>query len=285
VGTGGSGGATATCLEFATPTQVGKIDASIVPPSGMVASRAHPGVLYVQEDTGGSARFHALDTTGKMLGVYTLTGGKNTDWEDIAVGRGPGTGSYVYIGDFGDNSVNRTEIQVFRVPEPNVSATQASATQAIADFAELRFTYPDAAHNAETLLIDPVTGDIVIVTKETNGNSSIFRAPGSTPEGSPTVLEKIGNVQFATSGQGAQASAGDISPTGDRILIRTYTAILLFPRASGATLAQAFAATPKTLPSPTEQQGEGLTFAADGLSWYSAGEQSPNLYQGKATCP
>jgi hypothetical protein len=283
--TGGSGGAGTTCLEFGAPTQVGKIDAAIVPPSGMVASRAHPGVLYVQEDTGGTARFHAIDTTGKTLGVYTLTGGKNTDWEDIAVGKGPDAGTYVYIGDYGDNSVNRTEIQVFRVPEPDVSPTQASATRAIADFALLRFTYPDAAHNAETLLIDPVTGDIVIVTKETSGNSSIFRAPSSTPADTPTVLEKVGNVMFQGTGTGLQASAGDFSPTGDRIIIRTYAAILLFPRAPGTTLAQAFAATPKTLPSPTEQQGEGLTFAADGLSWYSAGEQSPNLYQGKATCP
>jgi hypothetical protein len=82
-----------------------------------------------------------------------------------------------------------------------------------------------------------------------------------------------------------QASAGDFSPSGDRVIIRTYTAIYLWPRVAGASLAPTFAAMPKTLPSPTEQQSEGLTFAADGLSWFSAGEQSPNLYQGKATCP
>jgi hypothetical protein len=267
------------------PTQVGKIDAAIVPPSGMVASRAHPGVLYVNEDAGGQARFHAIDTTGKTLGQYTLTGAKATDWEDLAVGKGPGTGSYVYVGDFGDNSMNRTEIQIFRVPEPDVSPTQASAQVAIADFDMLRFTYPDGAHNAETLMLDPVTGDMIIVTKDSSGTSGIFRAPGTAAAGASSVLEKVGNVVFMGTGQGLQASAGDISPTGDRIMIRTYTAILLWPRLAGASLAPTFAAMPKTIPSPTETQGEGLTFAADGLSWFSAGEQSPNLYQGKATCP
>jgi hypothetical protein len=283
--TGGSGGAASGCLEFGTPTQVGKIDSAITPPSGMVASRVHPGVLYVQEDAGGKARFHAIDTTGKTLGEYTLTGGKATDWEDIAVGKGPGKADFVFIGDFGDNSVNRTEIQIVRVPEPNVSATQAAVQQAITDFQTLRFTYPDGAHNAETLMVDPVTDDMIIVTKETSGNSSVFRAPATAAADTPMALEKIGSYQFPGSGQGVQVGGGDISPTGDRVIIRTYTAIYLWPRAPGATLGPTFATMPKTLPSATEPQSEGLTFAADGLSWYSAGEQSPNLYQGKATCP
>jgi hypothetical protein len=296
---------TAPVMEFGAPVQVGAIkDRAVVPPSGIAASRQHPGVIYFQEDAGGRARFFALDPTGKTLGEYVLTDAANVDWEDIAVGPSPaGKGQFVFLGDFGDNAARmgrgptRTQIQVYRVPEPDneASATQPAAPparaasqpgpHAIADWQMLRFTYPDGAHDAETLMVDPVTSDFLIVTKESNGNSGVYRAAGNTPADKPTVLEKIASIQFAASGQGAQASAGDMSPTGDRVIIRTYTAILIWAREPGPNLAATFAKPPKSLPAPTERQGEGLTFSADGRSWYSAGEGSPAIYQGKAIVP
>jgi hypothetical protein len=147
----------------------------------------------------------------------------------------------------------------------------------------LRFTYPDGAHNAETLMVDPVTGDILIVTKETSGISGVFSAPGSTPVDTPTALMRVAMIQFQGSGTAIQAGGGDISPTGDRVLVRTYNSIRLWPRA--ATWMATFAATPVTLPSPTEPQSEGLTFSADGRAWLSSGEQAAAIYQANATCP
>jgi hypothetical protein len=256
-------------------------------PSGIAASRAHAGVLYAHLDAGGGAVVYAMTYAGKALGDYTLMGITATDWEDIAVGP-CASGDCIYIGDIGDNAARmggttRTQIQVLRVAEPNVSMTQAATQQMLGDVTVLRFTYPDKAHDAETLMVDPVTKDILIITKETDGNSSIFRAAANTPADTPTVLEKVGNVQIGASGQAAQASAGDISPTGDRFMVRSYTAILLWPRA--ATFAATFAATPKMVPSPTETQGEGLTFTSDGKAWLSAGERARAIYEGVASCP
>jgi hypothetical protein len=229
-----------------------------------------------------------MTATGKSLGTYTVTGATNTDWEDMAVGPGPAAGSYIYIGDIGDNAARqggtvRKEIQVFRVPEPKVTTTQTATTQGLTGAEVLRFTYPDAAHDAETLIVDPVTGDIVIITKETDGNSSIFRAPGSTPVDKPTVLEKVGTIKIGASGQAAMASAGDASPTGDRFMVRSYTAILIFTRSS--SLATTFAATPKSIAFAPEPQGEGITFSSDGKSIFTAGEQAKTIYQSTSTCP
>lgn len=283
-----NGTSTKGCVDFETTAKSGTIEnTALAGPSGMVASRAHPGVLYGHLDTGGPATVYAMTVTGKSLGEYTITGATNTDWEDMAVGKGPGTGTYLYLGDIGDNAARqgsgtpRTEIQVYRVPEPDVSTTQAAAKQALAGAEVLRFTYPDKAHDAETLMVDPVTGDIIIFTKETDGNTSIFRASGSTPVDKPTVLEKVASVQIGTAGeQSAQASAGDISPAGDRFIVRTYTNVLLWPRAS--TLAETFAAKPKTLTTVEEPQSEGLSFTADGNAYITMGERAQTIYQ--ATC-
>ena len=262
---------------------VGTIEATALNgPSGMVASRAHPGVLWAQMDTGGPSTVFAMTLAGKALGEYALTGVSQNDWEDITVGKGPGAGSYIYVGDIGDNSSNRTAIQVYRFPEPEVTTTQAVVKMNVtADV--LRFTYPDGAHNAETLMIDPQTGDILILTKVASGASTLYRAPNDTPADTPTVLEKVTTVTLTGGSMGA--GGGDISPNGDRVIIRVYTTTLLWARA--ATWAATFMATPKALtdPSPEEPQAEGVSFSADGRSWITTGEQARAIYQATATCP
>ncbi|MFZ5891875.1 MAG: hypothetical protein ACOY0T_12545 [Myxococcota bacterium] len=286
----GSGGGASPCTNFSEPSKVGDIaETALDGPSGIAASRAHAGVLYAHLDAGGGAVVYAMTYAGKALGTYTLMGVTATDWEDMAVAP-CASGNCLYIGDIGDNAARtgsgtpRTQIQVLRVAEPDVSSTQATVQQALTGVSVLRFTYPDAPHDAETLMVDPVSRDILILTKETDGNSAIFRAAAATAADTPTVLEKVGNVQVGTAGtQGAQASAGDISPTGDRFILRSYTAILLWPR--GQSFAATFAASPTALPSPTEPQGEGLTFSADGKAWLSSGERARAIYQGTASCP
>jgi hypothetical protein len=284
-GTGGGAAGGAGCLTFAEPEEVGTIASSALPgPSGIAASRAHAGVIYGHEDAGGMPRFFAFDKTGKTLGEYRLTGGMLTDWEDIAVGPGPDNQMYVFIGDFGDNSVSRTEVQVIKVPEPNVTASQAAVMEDIATFQVLRFTYPGGARDTETLMIDPVTKDIIIVTK-TSGMAQVYRAPGNTPPNMPTELELLTTVMLTGSGRDAQVSAGDISPTGDRIMLRTYTRILVWPRIAGATIGPSLDAMPTDNPQPDQPQGEGLTFSSDGSSWIAAGEQEKTIYEGVADCP
>jgi len=258
--------------------------------SGLVASRTQADVFFAHEDSGASAVFYALNSGGSLLSTFTLSNASATDWEDIAIGPGPGGGSYVYIGEIGDNaarsgSTGRSEIILYRVPEPQVTASSTS----LAGWARLRFTYPDKAHDAETLMVDPVTGDILIVTKENNGASKVFRASGSTAADTPTVLELQATLSIGTSGErSALITAGDVSPSGDAVILRSYTAIWHWCRQS--TWADTFKVNPTELPSATETQGEALTFAADGRSWYSSGEELSSstpgsIYQGLASCP
>jgi hypothetical protein len=282
-GQGGTTGGTA-CLTFKTPTQVGSFETTALNgPSGMVASRAHAGVLYAQLDMGGPVTVFAATPAGKALGEYTLAGVTETDWEDIAVGPGPGGGSFIYVADIGDNSMNRTQVQIVRIAEPDVSTTQALAKESLTGAQVLHFTYPEGAQDAETLIVDPTNGDLIIITKATTGNSVVYRAPGSTAADTPTVLEKVTTIAIGATGRSGQVSGGDASPNGDRFMVRTYTSVLVWARA--ATLAATFAATPHTLAWSTEPQGEGATFSADGKSLFLTGEQARLIYQADANCP
>ncbi|HET9957067.1 MAG TPA: hypothetical protein VFQ61_21370, partial [Polyangiaceae bacterium] len=229
----------------------------------------------------------AMTDAGKALAEYTLMGITNTDWEDLAVGPGPSDGSFIYVADIGDNAARtggtaRTEIQVLRVAEPDISTTQALAQKTLSGVEVLRFTYPDKAHDAEALMVDPVSHDLLIATKESDGTTVIFRAPGDTPVDTPTKLEKVTSVQVGASGMDTQVSAGDASPSGDRFALRTYGNVLMWPRA--ATFVATFSAMPKTLPGDDGPQSEGLTFSADGTSLISSGERARTIYESKSAC-
>jgi hypothetical protein len=255
----------------------------------MVASRQNPGVLYAHLDTGGGAILYATTTDGAALGEYTLSDLEQEDWEDMAVGIGPGGGQFVYFGDFGDNAAGgggggasadpRDEVQIFRVVEPLVSVEQAFTEQTV-EWEVLRFTYPDGAHNAETLLVDPQTGDLVIVTKAT-GTVAAYRAPGDSPADAVSELQLVATFDI---GQGEEASAGDMSPSGDRVLLRTYNSLLIWERPRGASLADVFAESGTEIPSAEEARGEAVTFSADGSSWYSSGEDDNRLFRADEVC-
>ena len=67
------------------------------------------GGLWTHNDSGNDAVLYKLDTlTGQILQTISITGAVNTDWEDIAQ-----DDSHIYIGDFGNNEGNRTDLRIY----------------------------------------------------------------------------------------------------------------------------------------------------------------------------
>ena len=60
----------------------------------------------------------------------------------------------------------------------------AGAPTTLAGVDALRLRYPDGPHNAEAMLVDPRTGDLVIITKvATGGPAGVYTAPGGARAG------------------------------------------------------------------------------------------------------
>src|SRR5882724_6523392 len=140
----------------------------LVEASGLAASQNNAGVLWAHNDQGDTNRIFALDTNGRKLGVYRLTGGVHVDYEDIGIGPGPVTNvSYLYVGDIGDNNSDRSNIIVYQIPEPAVYRRQAASpvTNSLKGVRAITLTYPDGARDAEAMFVDPVTGDLFIASK------------------------------------------------------------------------------------------------------------------------
>lgn len=250
--------------------------------SGIVASRDHVGTYWVHNDSGSGAEVHALTEEGALLATYDL-GTDAIDWEDIAIGSAAdGDGWSLLIGDIGDNDEARSSVQLLRFDEPVVdAATPAPPTggaQAVSGLATVDLTYPDHPHNAEALLVDPDTGQVVIITKEIIGPAQVFVADAdSIVDGAEVALTAAGSVDFGGGGLAAWVTAADVSPDGAAIAVRTYGGVHLFARASGQSVAEALARPPCAGPTPLEIQGEAVAFTADGQSYLTVSEGAEAL--------
>jgi len=255
---------------------LGTLPAGLTETSGLAASRAQPGVLFAHNDSGDSARVFALDTTGQLLATIAIAGATNVDWEDIAVGPcAPGKQTQcIYVGDIGDNDGVRDAVRIYRLAEPNVLFDAGPVTLSVTADAQT-FVYPDGIHhNAETLLVDPSTADIFVVTKEAAGvPSQVFELPAPLELGTtPTTATAIATLPFPGATE-PDVSGGDVSPCGDSILLRLGSAALYeLAVPAGGHLADAFAATPRALPIANEPNGEAIAWTADGAAYITTSE-------------
>ena len=271
---------TGACATFAAPVSLGGITETndeVREISGLVASRANAGVLWMHNDSGDAARVYPMSTDRRVLGTYTVAGASASDWEDIAIDAGN-----LYVGDIGSS---RNRVTIWRVPEPSVSALQTYRSTSIAGTTRLDYKYPGSeAYDAETLLADPVTHDLFVVTKGRSG-SKVFRAafPHNTSS-TPATLELVATIPFGSATMPGTvdaarpynhllATAGDISPDGSEIVVRTYNDGYLWRRAAGQSVGAAIAAG-SPCPVPVRAGQEAIGFAADASRLYMMSEGS-----------
>ena len=264
----------ATCKNTLVTSNVGPItDPALTEISGIHAGIRNPGVWWVHNDSGDTARVFALDGTGAVRGTFVFSGATATDWEDIAIvpGATAGTGA-MYLGDIGDNPANRSEVQIYRVAEPDVPSSGPPASTTLTGVDTLHFTYPDGAHDAEALIVDPIFGDLVIIAKSLAGGTvNIYRAPADVAGGSTTMLTNVGTLALETGLLNAVTGA-DVTRNGSAVAVRTYGTVKVFNRNTSEKVWTAFAGTPCNAPLPAEIQGEAIGFRDDGKALATVSE-------------
>lgn len=274
-----SDGASGLCARFGAGVVSGQVqNARLKEISGLVASRVHPGVYWTHNDSGGTPAVFALRTDGTDLGGYGFVGAKATDWEDIAVGPKKGAaGSYIYAGDIGDNAAElplgaggtpRDKVTIYRVAEPNPLLPLPGGV--ITEVEHFDLVYPNGPEDAEAMFVDPVSGDLFIITKSPIGRSRIVSAPAaSMVNGATITLNDFGVKQIvpvvnpSSTFPGTFVTGADISVDGSLILVRTYQAVMAFSRAAGQSVPEALKGASCNAPQTNETQGESVAIAAD----------------------
>lgn len=263
---GSTSGAGRICPDVKPATDAGKLaHPELSEASGLVESRVHPGLLWIHNDSGDSARLFAVSRQGEDRGVLTVKDADNSDWEDIAIGPGPKAGkSYLFIGDIGDNERKRDKVQIYRFGEPDVDA-QGKLVETSVSADRITVEYADGPRDAETLLADPLTGDLYIVEKGFLGGG-VYRIAAPGKGSSKVTATRVASVDLVLS------TGGDVLPAGDGLAIRTYTGVSYWPRDPAKPLETAFESDPCALELGAETQGEALGFFGDGKGYLTVSE-------------
>jgi len=260
------------CAGYAAPTSTGTIaNPMIREASGIAASRRHPGVLWAHNDSGDAPMVYALGVDGSDLGAYAVDA-LAFDWEDIAIGPGPDPSvDYLYVGDIGDNLGIRRKVTIYRFPEP-----EPGRGGTVADVVRLDLSYPVPGLDAESLIVDPITGDVLIVTKsETDPEALVMRA--AAEDLSATGAAPMTEVGIFRLEPNVFVTGADIDATGTVIAFRGYNEVWLWSR-SDLRFETTFSASPCAAPSPDEIQGEAIAFEPNGFGYYTVSEgRSPAI--------
>jgi hypothetical protein len=227
--------------------------------SGVAVSRRHPGVLWTHNDSGDKPVLYAINAAGELLAAYQVVGARAQDWEDIALARCPDHPSpCLYIADTGDNSERRKFVSIYVVPEPDGTTwPPAGDSLRTAPAHELRLRYPDGRHDVEAIFVDP-KGNATLVSKGRTGvvlRYLVPRSDFSLDSATATLVDTLPITPQLTLGRLITGAA--ISPSGRRVVLRTYSELYFFKRSTDGTLR------PDGRPcwlGAAEPQGEGVAF-------------------------
>jgi hypothetical protein len=255
------------CPSYGEVERTGRLEAqSAVELSGIAASRQQPGVLWSHNDRGsGDDRVSliAFDDSGHHFGDAALSNAVNEDWEDIAIAPAqPGGPDFIYIGDIGDNDLRRDTIRIIRLPEPDIDTFDEAGQAVVGAHEEFELRYADAeAHDAESLAIDPVTGQVLVVTKRNDEDrkTKVFMTRAPLGDDGDNVLEPVISEKDAD-GLNHRFVAADIAPDGSALIAQIDDGLsVLWPRYPSESWSQALSWPPCTYEAP-DLQLEAIAF-------------------------
>lgn len=271
-----------SCHEMITPSNsfseaqdLGVIEnTEIDEASGIVASYKNVGFLWTHNDSGDKNRIFLMDNKGKGKKEFYLEGATNRDWEAIAMANFS-EGSFIYLGDIGDNNAEYADCVIYRVPEPTVNSSTPQ-TNTLKNVQKITYKYPDGARDAECFFIDQNTKDIYIVSKRESAKR-LYRLPYPQSYSQTITAEFVQELTFSVgTATPFFITDGNVSADNQEIIIKNYLQIFHWRRNTNETIPEALKRTPKTLPYTTEPQGEGVCFAQDGSGYYAISEEGPN---------
>lgn len=233
--------------------------------SGMASSINNPKLLWVHNDAGNKAEIFLLDENLDVKLTCKLNGIDNRDWEDIAIGPGPdSTKSYIYVGEIGDNDARHRYKYIYRFEEPTWDKNEKSLIISAVD--KIIFRLPDGPKDTETLLLDPRTKDLYVVSKR---EKPVYVYKVKYPyEAQDTITaSKVVSLPFTG------IVGGDFSAKGDRILLKNYSNVFYWHSPS-VPVEELLKQTPKEVPYEVEPQGEAITWVRDGSGFYTLSEES-----------
>lgn len=197
-------------------TKLTNLDDEIAETSGLVY---FDNRLITHNDSGGlNALYEINESDGNINRVVTIQNASNVDWEDICTDN-----DYIYIGDFGNNNGNRTNLRIYKVLKSDYLASELVSAEIIEFSYEDQNDFTSSPNNtnfdAEALI--SFNSELYIFTKNwVDLRTNIYKVPKL--KGS-YVAEKID--EFDAEGL---VTGGTFNPLAGKVVLTGYAGIKAF---------------------------------------------------------
>lgn len=219
-------------------------DSRIDTSAGLAVLPNEPDDVFTVNDHAPTRVFGVNPATGRSAATMRLRNARNVDWEAIT----PGQGRTLWVGDIGGgNGGGRQTVTVYKFPLPAQFHTGYYPSTAY------KLQYPDGAHDAQALLVNPTDGTMYVATHDASGGG-LYEA-NSLSAGGVTQLRKIGSVP-------GDVTDGAYRPDGKEFVLRTPSKAYVYS-APGKQVG--------TIAMPSQRQGKGIAYTTSGKALLLSG--------------
>lgn len=222
--------------------------------SGAALDPRVPGVFWTHGDSGADPVLFAVDAEGRLVGRVAVSGARNRDWEDMAIGPCP-AGDCVYVADIGNNRPgSRNDLVLYRAPLPQLTDSATAPAEVF------RARFPGGGRDTEALFVT-ADGGVYLVNKGQRDNIELWRWPTPLQAG-PVDLVRLRVLAPEPEQPGDAVTGAGASRDGRWVALRTYGRLVLYRTAD--LLGSGTPAFSMDLAPLGEPQGEGVAVRADG---------------------
>jgi hypothetical protein len=197
--------------------------------SGIVASRRHPGIYWIHNDSANPPRLFAVRRDGSLVREYAVSV-PNVDWEDIAADEH----GHLFIGDIGNNGNLLPLRMIYQLDEPDPLGDPQPAGTELTVLKATTATYyrfpPGGRFDAEGLAVD---GDRALVVAKTfdGRDAEVYAVPLRPPAPlfHPAVPERVATLEGFT----RPVTGADLSRDGRRLVVCSGSSIGVYQRTAG----------------------------------------------------
>jgi hypothetical protein len=228
--------------------------------SGMVKSLRFPGHFWVHNDSGDNPVIFRVNDSLQIIQEVVLIGAQNIDWEDAAISEYMGE-PVLFIGDIGDNLAVRNSVSIYLIKEPLSDQTSMEVNR------KIELEYEDGSRDAEMLLFDSITSEILIVTKR-DIPSRVYSFPINSSENKGILIFeghlKLSDNSTLEPNEIYRITGGDSSTKGE-VILKNYHSVYYYSPNSGLNIKDRLIAdSPVKIEYQRELQGEAIALDQNG---------------------
>lgn len=208
-----------------TPAVRGTLPSVLRESSGLANVSGQGSGFWSHNDGYGDENLYRVVNSGGLQQTIEVLGAVNRDWEDLTMDQ---SGTYMFIGDFGNNNCDRTNLKVYRIPNPSTISGSSVTAEAI------NFSYPDQTSfpspwmNFDVESFFHFDGKLYLFTK-TDGSAIGYTKMYSLPDQPGTYVATLVDSFYTND----RTTSADISPDGKSVILIANSRIHLFKDFTG----------------------------------------------------